>query len=216
MGKSTRDAFDLHAKEFARQPNSVRNYYYQEIDRLKNNPERLKKLGIKLENHQKNQFSCFTEDEKNKIIDKIQEKLKQGYSVRKACLLLSGGDVKQMLRLQNKFRTIEASKKNVLMFKKRPTNKITDEDINGLFLGLVKMVKKNAIEQAKEWSLQQREEGLKQLRQTLMQLEKSQRELEYLKTEFEEMKKENNLLKKKLLITTCYKAQNLNKKDKEA
>ena len=45
-GASLRRAFEEHAKKYNRKPNSVRNYYYQEIDKLCRDGARVKKLKI--------------------------------------------------------------------------------------------------------------------------------------------------------------------------
>ena len=216
-GKAVREAFLLHAKSYGRKANSVRNYYYHELDNLAKDKSRAQKLGIKLENHQKNQFVGFSEEEKNKIIAKIQEKLNQGYSVRRACLMLSGGDVKQMLRLQNKYRANQKEgKSNILTFKQKPTNKITDADINGLFMGLVKLVKKSAMEEAKNAAAEEKLQTSATIRKLISQIGQKDRELEFLKTDYLSLKKENSLLKKKLLLATCLKAKSLTSEKEKA
>lgn len=216
-GKAIRDAFASHAQKFGRKPNSVRNYYYHEIDRLEEDKARLKRLNINLKEHQKSQFAFFTEEEKNKIIDKIKEKIDEGYSVRKACLMLSGGDVKQMLRLQNKYRASESEKKsNVLKFKAKTTNKITDADINSIFLGLVKLIKKNALDAARAQVENSQLESAGAIRKLLAELGQKERELKFLRDDYCSLKKENALLKKKLLIATCYKAREMSQKERQA
>lgn len=216
-GKAIREAFDLHSHKFGRKPNSVRNYYYHEIDRLSEDKARTKRLGIDLKEHQKSQFSFFTEEEKNKMIDKIKEKLDEGYSVRKACLMLSGGDVKEMLRLQNKYRSSECEKKsNVLKFKSKSPSKITDTDINSLFLGLVKLVKKNAIDEARAQVMTDKMESASAIRKLIAELGGKERELKFLRDDYQSLKKENAVLKKKLLMATCFKARQLSQKEREA
>lgn len=216
-GKSLREAFLLHASSYGRKANSVRNYYYHELDNLSKDKNRAENLEIKLDKHQKNQFVGFSEEEKNKIISKIQEKLSQGYSVRKACLMLSGGDVKQMLRMQNKYRANKKeNKSNILTFKQKVTNKITDADINGLFMGLVKLVKKSALEEAKNAVADEKLQSSSAIRKLISQLGQKERELEFLKEDYSALKKENSLLKKKLLVATCFKAKSLAKEREKA
>ncbi len=216
-GKAIREAFNEHAQKYGRKPNSVRNYYYHEIDRLNEDKARLKKLHIDLSSHEKSQFSFFTEEEKNKMINKIKEKLDEGYSVRKACLMLSGGDVKEMLRLQNKYRASESAKQsNVLKFKARSANKITDGDINSLFMGLIKLVKKNALEEAKSQVSAEKLESASTIRKLIMEMGQKERELNFLRDDYASIKKENSLLKKKLLLATCYKAREMSEKNKQA
>ncbi len=216
-GKAIRDAFTSHAQKFGRKPNSVRNYYYHEIDRLEEDKQRLSRLKIDLKEHQKSQFAFFTEEEKNRMIDKIKQKLEEGYSVRKACLMLSGGDVKEMLRLQNKFRASESEKKsNVLKFKAKTTNKITDGDINSIFLGLVKLIKKNALDSARAQVENEKLESASAIRKLLAEMGQKERELKFLRDDYSSLKKENALLKKKLLMATCFKARAISEKEREA
>lgn len=215
-GKPTREAFETHAKKFGRKANSVRNYYYHELENLQSDLQRASRLEINLAEHKKNHFSKFSEEEKNNIICKIQEKLSQGYSVRKACLLLSGGDAKEMLRLQNKYRTNQAQPSNVIAFKKKQNSKITDADINELFMGLVKLIKKTALEEAKQSLSDQTLQSNLTIRKLVTQIGEKQRELSFLKEDYLNLKKENAMLKKKLLFATCLKAKVLTEKNHQA
>lgn len=215
-GMAIKFAFSEFAKQSNRKPNSVRNYYYAEIARLDKDKKRASKLGIDLGKHQKNEFNFFSEEEKNNIINKIQEKLKQGCSVRKACYLLSGGDVKEMLRMQNKYRTLSKKEDNVLPFKKKVNQQISDTDISSLFMGLVKLVKRNAIEQAQKEVAEQCRKSDAALRDLLAKLGQKERELQFLNSDYKRMKNENALLKKRLLISTCLKAKEINEKEKQA
>ena len=215
-----REAFNKHALNYGRQPNSVRNYYYHEIDRLEEDKLRRSNLQIDIKKHQKNEFNFFTDEEKDAVINKIKEKLSEGYSVRKACMLLSGGDVKQMLRLQNKYRSTLVDKpkenNNILKFKIKPSTKITDSDINGLFLGLAKLIKRIALEEAKSEIADEKIERETTIRNMVIDLGKKDRQIKFLKDEAVLLKRENANLKKKLLIASCLKARTLTKKDKEA
>ena len=88
-GLPLRKAFIMHAQKYSRQPNSVRNYYYHEIDNLERDDQRLKKLGIDLSKHKKNTIQYFSKDEEDSLMHKIDRLVGSGYSVRKACLTLS-------------------------------------------------------------------------------------------------------------------------------
>ncbi len=211
QGKSIKEAFAFHAKKYFRKADSVRNYYYHEIDRLREDKERCSRIGINLLGHQKNQFCFFSEEEKNSIIEKIQQKLKEGYSVRKACLLLSGGDVKEMVRLQNKYRSSVQGKDNVLKFKPAQTSKISDHDINSLFLGLVKLIKHNVEEEAKNQIASERMALKAEVRNLMVQIGERERSEKSLQEKINEIKRENVLLKKKLLFATCDKARSMTK-----
>lgn len=215
-GGAMKDAFERFAQRQNRKPNSVRNYYYVEIARLHADKNRAKSLGIDLKKHQKSEFSFFSEEEKDKIIDNIQEKLNQGCSVRKACYLLSGGDVKEMLRMQNKYRAETRTASNVLQFKNRQTKQVTDADISSLFAGLIRIVRKNAIEQAqKNMAIECRQSG-QQLNELMLKLGEKERLLQFLQSDVRRLKNENALLKKRLLISTCLKAKELSEKEKQA
>lgn len=80
---------------------------------------------------------------------------------------------------------------NVIKFKNK--NKITDSEINGLFLGLVRLVKKIAMEEASE-RLDPKSKSLFFEVQSLSLLI-SQRE-----REIEKLKEENNSLKNKIKV----------------
>lgn len=216
QGGAIKAAFDAFAHKQNRKPNSVRNYYYAEVARLHTDVNRAKKLGIDLAKHQKSEFSFFSQQEKDHIIDSIQEKLKQGCSVRKACYLLSGGDVKEMLRLQNKYRAETRTDSNVLQFKKKQSGQISDADISSLFAGLIKLIKRNAAEQARKEVAEERENGGQQLRELVLKLGQKERELQFLQSDVKRLKNENMLLKKRLLISTCLKAKELSDKEKQA
>ena len=95
----------------------------------------------------------FGENEGEKIVEEINKLVRKGDSVRQACLKLSGGNVALMLRYQNKYRnqSVKGDDKqkfvNILDFKNRQ-KVLTDSDLNGLFMGLLKLLKKNAYEEA--------------------------------------------------------------------
>ena len=79
-----KQAFVLHGESYSRKPNSVRNYYYHEIDNLKSDKNRLEKLGINLSKHEKNEINFFSSDEEKKLMTKIDSDVKNGLSVRKS------------------------------------------------------------------------------------------------------------------------------------
>lgn len=170
--KRLKQAFENHAKNFNRKPNSVRNYYYFELENLKNDEKRQKNLKIDLKKHEKTQFLFFNKDEEEKIIKQIDELVDEGCSVRNACLKLSNGDLKLMTRLINKYQNLkrkEAESKKIIRFEKRQKT-LTESDINSLFMGLVKLIKSNANE-----SLAQ------ELESTRLQAQKLRRENEILR-----------------------------------
>ena len=212
QSKPIKEAFSEHAAKFSRQPNSVRNYYYNEVENLKKDKERLKRLDIDLHEHEKVERKHFSQQEKLEVIEKIKSMVQGGCSVRKACLELSGGDVATMLRYQNKYRSLQEQKpNNVLKFRGRPSS-ITDSDLQGLFMGLVRLVKKNAAEKMKKQMEKEREES----RVLLAKLGQKERELNFLKEDAARLKSENLSLKRKLMMQNCVIAQKITSKKAKA
>ncbi len=105
-------AFALHAKKFSRRPNSVRNYYYHEVDNLLVDKIRAKRLGINLNEHQKSHFENFDKVQEGDLFGEIDSLTKSGLSVRAACLKLSGGDLTKMTRYQNKYQNMKRKIEN--------------------------------------------------------------------------------------------------------
>ena len=146
-----KEAFVSHARAFARKPNSVRNYYYHEVDNLSKDSTRCQKLGINLSLHGKTDITYFSDKEEGFVISEIERMRKEGMSVRKACLTLANGDASLMLRYQNKYRNQTLKVKDekvaddkVIAFKK-PNRALSDSEVQSLFMGLVRLVKKNAL-----------------------------------------------------------------------
>ncbi len=208
-GKKVSFAFQQHAIKYSRKANSVRNYYYNEIERLKSDDQRLKSLDIDLSLHKKSVKKCFSSQEKNEIIQKIKSLVNNGCSVRKACFLLSDGDISKMLRYQNKFRTMQAPKNsNVITFRKRPS-KITDSDLQGLFMGIIRLIKKNAEEEMLTKFNQQADQNEENERTLIAKLGQKERELSFLKSDNERLKKENFSLKKQVMKKLCFEASKM-------
>ena len=120
----------------------------------------------------------------------IFNNLKQGKSVRQSCMELANNNAKLMLRYQNKFRNMQKQKNkkgenssmqqnviNITKAKKEMNKKITESEINALFLGLVKIIKKSAQENADEELKTEVEEATQNFRQTLIDLNKKEVEL---------------------------------------
>lgn len=214
--RSLRFAFSEHAKKYDRKPNSVRNYYYHEIDNLKKDIKRRKEIGIDLKKHEKSEIKYFSPEEENLLMQKIDNQVKQGVSVRKACQNLSGGDVELMLRYQNKYRNYLVKNKpkeesNIIKFTKR-TNFLSDSELQALFMGLVRLVKKNAFEQANITASENYEKASSELRRTIIKLQYRERELEQLKNEFSKIKRDNERLVDRLNESRSLKAEKLRQK----
>ena len=216
QNKSIKEAFLIHAKKYSRKANSVRNYYYKEVDNLLKDKGRAKRMNINLSLHKKQDISFFSVKEGENIVKEINKLVGEGLSVRQACLKLSGGNASLMLRYQNKYRneTIkEKSEQNQKMVNigefKNKRNALTDSDINSLFMGLVKLIKKTAIENVseeileKERELERKEEEILQLKNEICKLEIENKKL----AEYIDFKK---ISRAKLLVEKLakYKAGN--------
>lgn len=185
-GEPIRAAFSNHAKEFKRKPNSVRNYYYFDLENLKTDKNRCKILEIDLAKHQTFHFKSFNDDEEKNLLLNVKNKVLSGKSVRKACFEVANGDLKLMTRLQNKYQNIKAKnlrKNNVIMFQDRRKT-LSESDINSLFLGLVKLIKRVATEEKEQ-------------------------EFEKLESEFERLKSDNFKLEQKIKSLSTGKKEKL-------
>ena len=216
--KSLKEAFDSHAKKYGRKPNSVRNYYYHEIDNLAQDVSRLKKIGIDLSKHQKSEIAYFSEAEEKALMERIHRMVSDGVSVRKACLALSNGDVSKMLRYQNKYRNYIAKQKpkyekkdNIIKFTNKK-NTITEGELQALFMGLVRLVKRNAQEEYDAKLKLQLEKANSSLRKAIVEMSGKEKEFKDLKNNFLKIKEENLALKQELLQARCDKASKLKEK----
>lgn len=104
-GESLSAAFREVADSTARSVNSVRNYYYAQAKTFEMVPDVAKKLGIKLNGSGRERFVPFTDGEVDSLIRSVLIAKGKGISVRKAINELAGGDAKEALRLQNKYRS---------------------------------------------------------------------------------------------------------------
>ncbi|MDE6583624.1 MAG: hypothetical protein K2K31_03150 [Clostridia bacterium] len=190
--KSLKNAFVSHANKYKRKPNSVRNYYYMEVENLKNDRRRCQTLGVNLSLHEKSVFQNFDKSEEDKLVSQIETLQKQGLSVRSACLKLSKGDLTMMTRLQNKYQNIKrkespAKQDNIIMFRQN-RKVLTDSDITSLFMGLVRLIKKTSMEDAME---KVQLSSTRDLKQALSELEEKNKKIALLEKKIEDMKQEN-------------------------
>ncbi|MBQ9942122.1 MAG: hypothetical protein IJP03_03840 [Christensenellaceae bacterium] len=91
-GRPIRSVFDDVAQATGRKPNSIRNYYYL----------KLKESGREV----KSAFVPFGEEEVDSLLRFMLLGQAKGRSVRSLAFELGGGDQKQMLRYQNKYRSV--------------------------------------------------------------------------------------------------------------
>lgn len=220
QNKPLKDAFLQHSLKFKRKPNSVRNYYYACVDSLQNDLAKASSLGIDLSIHNKLDFKYFSKQEEKDLINKIDELVKSGLSIRKACLNLSNGDVKKMLRYQNKYRNyITKSKKgvkkmdNIIAFTNRKKTLLSDSDITSLFIGLVRLVKKNAMQEVEERDRAARESANQSLKKALVELGRKDKEIEKFKEELVKLKLENSKLIQNIVKLKCDKAEKITKNE---
>jgi hypothetical protein len=232
-------AFNQYAKQTDRKPNSVRNYYYLELSELERNERRRVNLDIDLTKHTKQKFREFTKEEEYKMAFYILQKNREGKSVRKSCLELSKNDVNEMIRYQNKFRSLiknnnglieginkkldvtmgvkgEFKTSNVLNFPASKSqvakNKLTDEELKGLFMGLVKLVKKSASLEIANSLKQECSFANENLRKTLVAMRQKQEEIAKLSSVNKELSEKVKQLEDKLIDLRVQAVKNINKK----
>lgn len=217
-GRPLKDAFIAHAERYTRKPNSVRNYYYHEIDQLGNDLNRLKKLGIDLEKHKKTAIVFFSSNEEQSLMQEITKLIDSGMSVRKACLTLSNGNVEQMLRYQNKYRNYLIKQKSeaidntkVIKFTKKKTT-LNDNDIQSLFMGLVRLVKRNALEQINDKYKSEFDRVSNELRKAIVEIHNKEKAYSELKNEIAKLQKDNAKLSRDVMKLRCDRASKLKEK----
>lgn len=223
-------AFSEYAKISGRKKNSVRNYYYEELSNLKSDESRVKELGINLQLHNISQTNNFSELETEKLIKEILKLKCLGNSIRKCCYILANGDINLMVRYQNKYRTVLKNNPKLISLKleelrteglnsninnkkldnlihfKKPVEKTIDEkDINSLFLGLIKLVKKSAAESVEKKLIAELDFANSSLRKSLVKNSRLEQEINEIKTqnenlilEVEKFKCENRYLKSEI------------------
>ena len=208
QGKSLTVAFKEYALNSGRQPNSVRNYYYLELNNLLNNPQRVKNLNIDLSLHQKKETRFFTEEETEKQMKQLMELINKGYSVRKACLTVGNGNLEMMVRLQNKYRSIlktnpeylenfAQNKSNIIPMPQRK-NKLSDNEINSLFIGLVKLIKNQAKQEANIIIKNEKEQANNLLRQTMVEIANKDKQIATLRKQLQLLKNESKTMTSKI------------------
>ena len=215
--QALKEAFVSHAKKYSRQPNSVRNYYYHEVDNLWKDKKRAFALQIDLTKHQKTSINYFSEEQEQALMNKIKSLVASGYSVRKACFTLENGNVGEMLRYQNKYRNYiskSSPKKqdNIIKFSNSKHDKLTENDINSLFLGLVRIVKRSAMDEVASKFKEEKENANTMLRKAIVDLNKKEKEIAQLKEMFKNLKNQNAKLAELVNQASCDKASKLRKK----
>ena len=93
-GAPLRSVFESLSGDLGRKPNSIRNYYYA---CLRQQPEAAARTPA---------FHPFTPEETHELLRQVLMARGQGRSVRACVMALANGSHSQMLRYQNKYRTI--------------------------------------------------------------------------------------------------------------
>ncbi len=227
--------FKSYAEMTKRKPNSVRNYYYLELGQLQNDKSKCQRLGIDLKNHEKIKQTPFDEKEEKEVVKSILRLCAKGMSVRKACLKLAGDDLGKMIRFQNKYRNvlkgnqvllsrciqelkdegIEVNIKqkvtprpnNILVMPKQK-GALSDKDIEALFMGLVRLVKRVANEQAEVQNRIEMKRTNDNLAKAYVELSSKESEIKSLSTSLEKLKTENKNLKTCLQEKRIKEAEN--------
>ncbi len=94
QGLPLKSVFERIASETGRRPNSIRNYYYAQVQKRLGGDERPAR------------FVPFTEDEVNSLMEEVLRARAKGHSVRSCLQRMADSDHSLMLRYQNKYRSI--------------------------------------------------------------------------------------------------------------
>lgn len=208
--RSLSQNFAMWGKRNGRQAFSVRNYYYRLIKLIKQDNHFANMLDLDETQVQKLLETRHFKVEEEKFL--IEEILRNECSVRKTCKKLAGGDEGLMIRYQNKFRKIIKTQQSLveeIMNKlkneginvknpyeakiiKMPQNsaRLSNEDINSLFSGLVKLVQEETKKEIEDSKKQEKLELMKKFKLQKFNETKLQQENENLKNEMEMLKEE--------------------------
>ncbi len=108
-GKSLSNVFEVFAKQTGRAKGSVRNFYYKLLKDSKLDLSLVEKFPS-LKNLKAEKSVAFSKEEESQLIEKIENSAREGKSVRRVIMELSGGDDKLALRYQNKYRNAKSKK----------------------------------------------------------------------------------------------------------
>ena len=98
QGLPLKAVFERIAEKTGRRPNSIRNYYYAQVQKREGGAQRPAR------------FVPFTQQEVDWLMEQVLTARAQGQSVRSCLQALSGGDHSLMLRYQNKYRAVIKSR----------------------------------------------------------------------------------------------------------
>ena len=202
-------AFQEFADKTNRKTFSVRNFYYKLIKEYDSNPN-IKKIikANKLDSDLKTNH--FSDSETNILLRKLL-RFDRKESIRQSCMELANGDTKKMIRYQNKFRNLlkkepekvraildEYKQKNIktrdirynniVMLPKKKVEPITQNEIQSLFWGLVRLVKKSAQDEIEQNLIREAEFANSQLEKSLIDLRRKNILIKELKEQNEKLK----------------------------
>lgn len=98
LGLPLKAVFERIAEKTGRRPNSIRNYYYAQVQKREGGQERAAR------------FVPFTQQEVDDLMEQVLTARANGQSVRSCLQKLSQGDHSLMLRYQNKYRSVIKSR----------------------------------------------------------------------------------------------------------
>ena len=98
QGLPLKAVFERIAEKTGRRPNSIRNYYYAQVQKREDGVSRPAR------------FVPFTQQEVDWLMEQVLTARAQGQSVRSCLQSLAGGDHSLMLRYQNKSRAVLKSR----------------------------------------------------------------------------------------------------------
>lgn len=110
-GASLTAVFKKTGEKFSLATGSVRNYYYSLIKKARTDDELKQKYPF-ISSLNARKKRRFTFEEEQELIKNVKDGVKNGKSVRRVIYELSQGDEKLALRLQNKYRSVNSSKKS--------------------------------------------------------------------------------------------------------
>ena len=203
------EVFDRHSRIFNRNSYSVRNFYYKLLKLYETDGKVARLLD---ENGIKNSTTSFhfNENDTEQLMKILLRN--EGLSVRGVCRKLARGDKKLMIRYQNKYRNtlkhnsqlvekilteLRAENVRVRNFKSNISimplkeEKITEKEIQSLFWGLVRLVKRNAEEEIESTLKREAEFANTALQNSLIDLRRKE-------VLINELREQNKALKMKL------------------
>ena len=196
-------SFEMYAHHSKKNKLTVRNFYYSFAKLLKIDENLAKKLQIDIKKHQIQRFVHFDKKQESKLVEQIESLVENGHSVREACQILSNGDIKKMIRLQNKYQSIK-EKCKIIKFpeqsKKKNGQRLSDAEINSLFLGLVKLVREQALGDSQQQVKQYLEISSEEKRKQIVETQQKQNEIDLLKEQIKALQEQNKKLNNQLKI----------------